>query len=130
MIKKTAGGAIKSMQNLQLANELHKPIIRKFKKRTVYSSFKDSIWGSDLVDMQVISKFDKIIRFLLCVIDIFSKYVWVVPLREKPYFPSPGISWKAQKDQVNAIFSSTFWLKKIPYFPSPKSSKQELFSNQ
>ena len=51
-------------------------------------------------------------------------------LHEKPYFPSPGISWKAQKDQVNIIFPSTFWLKKRPYFPSPKSSKQELFSNQ
>ena len=33
-------------------------------------------------------------------------------MREKPYFPSPGISWKALKDQVNIIFQSTFWLKK------------------
>ena len=38
--------------NQQLANELHKPIIRKFKRRKVYSSFKDNIWGADLVDMQ------------------------------------------------------------------------------
>ena len=45
---------------------------------------------------------------------------------EKPYFPSPGISWKAQKDQVNIIFPSTSWLEKRPYFPSPKNSKQEL----
>ena len=51
-------------------------------------------------------------------------------LREKPYFPRSGISWKDKKDQVNIIFPSTFWLKKIPYFPSPKSSKQECFSNQ
>ena len=51
-------------------------------------------------------------------------------LHEKPYFPSPGISWKAQKDQVNIIFPSTFWLKKRSYFPSPKSSKQELLGNQ
>ena len=50
--------------------------------------------------------------------------------REKPYFSSPGISWKAQKSQVNIIFLSTFSLKKRPYFPSPESSKQELFSNQ
>ena len=38
--------------NEQLAEELHKPIIRKFKKRIVYSGFKDNIWGADLADMQ------------------------------------------------------------------------------
>ena len=70
-------------QNLQLAEELHKPIIRKFKKRKVYSGFKDNIWGADLADMQLISKFNKGFRFLLCVIDIFSKYAWVVPLKDK-----------------------------------------------
>ena len=70
-------------QNQQLAEELHKPIIRKFKKRKVYSAFKDNIWGADLADMQLISKFNKGIRFLLCVIDIFSKYAWVVPLKDK-----------------------------------------------
>ena len=51
-------------QNLQLAEELHKPIIRKFKKRKVYSGFKDKIWGADLADMQLISKFNKSFRFL------------------------------------------------------------------
>ena len=69
--------------NEQLAKELHKPIIRNFKKRTVYSGFKDNIWGADLADMQLISKFNKGFRFLLCVIDIFSKYAWVVPLKDK-----------------------------------------------
>ena len=68
---------------LQLAEELHKPIIRKFKKRKVYSGFKDNIWGADLADMQLISKFNKGFRFLLCVIDIFSKYAWVIPLKDK-----------------------------------------------
>ena len=58
----------------QLAEELHKPIIRKFKKRTVYSRSKDNIWGADLADLQLISKFNKGFIFLLCVIDIFSKY--------------------------------------------------------
>ena len=48
----------------------------------------------------------------------------LITLREKPYFPCPGISWKAQKDQVSIIFPSTFWLKKRPYFPSPKSSNK------
>ena len=64
---------------LQLAEELHKPIIRKFKKVKVYSGFRDNIWGADLADMQLISKFNKEFRFLLCVIDTFSKYAWVVP---------------------------------------------------
>ena len=50
--------------NEQLAKELHKPIIRKFKKRKVYSGFKDNIWGPDLVDMQLIRKFNKGFRFL------------------------------------------------------------------
>ena len=54
--KKSKGSGIKSVSNQQLANELHKPTIRKFKKRKVYSSFKDNIWGVDLVDMQLISK--------------------------------------------------------------------------
>ena len=69
--------------NEQLAKELHKPIIKKFKKRKVYSGFKDNIWGADLADMQLISKFNKGFRFLLCVIDIFSKYAWVVLLKDK-----------------------------------------------
>ena len=69
--------------NEQLAEELYKPIIRKFEKRKVYSSFRDNIWGADLADMQLISKFNKGFRFLLCVIDIFSKYAWVVPLKDK-----------------------------------------------
>ena len=49
----------------------------------VYSSFKDNIWGVDLADMQLISKYDKGIRYLLCVIDLFSKYAFVVPLKDK-----------------------------------------------
>ena len=84
LIKKTAGSGIKSIpQNEQLAEELHKPIIRKLKKRKVCSAFKDNIWGADLADMQLISKFNKGFRFLLCVIDIFSKYAWVAPLKNK-----------------------------------------------
>ena len=70
-------------QNQQLAEELHKPIIRKFKKRRLHSIFKDNIRGADLADMQVISKYNKGVRFLLCVIDIFSRYAWVVSLKNK-----------------------------------------------
>ena len=70
-------------QNLQLVKELHKPIIRKFKKRKVYSGFRDNIWGADSADMQLINKFNKGFRFLLCAIDIFSKYACIVPLKDK-----------------------------------------------
>ena len=79
--KKTKGSGVtlanKSIpQNEQLAEELHKPIIRKFKIREVYSktAFKDNIWAADLADMQLISKFNKGFRFLLCALDIYSKY--------------------------------------------------------
>ena len=70
-------------QNEQLAEELHKPIIRKLKKIKVYSTFKNNILGADLADMQLINKFNKGFRFLLYVIDLFSKYAWVVPLKDK-----------------------------------------------
>ena len=87
--KKSVGSGAKRVntkitpQNQQLPEERHKPIIRKFKKKKVYSAFKDNIWGVDLADMQLLSKYNKGIRFLLCVIDIFSKYAWVVPLKDK-----------------------------------------------
>ena len=60
----------------------HKLIIRKFKKRKVHSSFIDNIWDADLADMQLISKFNKGIRFL-CVIDILSKHAMAIPLKDK-----------------------------------------------
>ena len=81
--KVSGSGAKLRPENEQLANELHKPIIRKFEKRKVYSTFKDDIWGVDLADMQLLSKYNKGIRFSLCVIDIFSKNAWVVPLKDK-----------------------------------------------
>ena len=82
--KVSESGAKLIPENEQLSNELHKPIIRKFEERKVYSTFKDNIWGVDLADMQLLlSKYNKGIRFLLCVIDIFSKYTWVVPLKDK-----------------------------------------------
>ena len=69
--------------NYQLANELHKPVIKKFKKRKAYSSFKDNIWGVDLADMQSLSRYNKGFKYLLCVIDLFSKYAWVIPIKDK-----------------------------------------------
>ena len=82
--KKSQGsGLANNKENIQLADKLHKPITRKIKKRKVYSSFKDNIWGADLADMQLLSKFNEGFRCLLCVIDIFSKYAWVIPLKDK-----------------------------------------------
>ena len=69
--------------NYQLANELHEPIIRKFKNKKVFSSFRDNSLGVDLADMQSLSKYNKGIKYLLCTIDFFSKYAWVVLLKDK-----------------------------------------------
>ena len=57
---------------------MHKPIVRK-----VHSPFVDNIRGEDLADMQLISKSNKGFRFLLSVIDIYSKYACVIPLRDE-----------------------------------------------
>ena len=81
--KKSSGSGIDAEPNYQLANELHRQIIKKFKKRKVYSSFRDNIGGVDLADMQSLSKYSKGIKHLFCAIDLFRKYVWVVPLKSK-----------------------------------------------
>ena len=85
--KKSTDSDIKSkiMTNQQLPEELHKPINRKFIRRSVYSSFKDNIWGADLIHIKLINKYSKGIRFLLGVLDLFSKYAWVVLLKHKKY---------------------------------------------
>ena len=67
----------------QLADELHKPITRNFSKRSVISNGIDAIWAADLVEVQAFSKWNKGIKYLLMVIDVFSKYGWIRPLRDK-----------------------------------------------
>ena len=84
--KKSTGSGFKKLKNTArnssiLADELHKPIIRKLNKRKVYSQFKDNIWGIDLADMQSLK--NKGIKYLLCAIDLYSKYAFVVPLKDK-----------------------------------------------
>ena len=81
--KETSDSGIKNIPNKELAEELHKRIIIKFNKRKVHSPFIENIWGANLADMQLISKFNKGFRFLLCIIDIYSKYAWVIPLKDK-----------------------------------------------
>ena len=81
--KKSSRSGVDAEPSYQFENELHRQIIRKFKRRKVYSSFRDNIWGVDLADMQSLSKYNKGIKYLLCAIDLFSKYAWVVPLKDK-----------------------------------------------
>ena len=82
---KFAGSGIKNenISNKELAEDLQKPIVRKLNKSKEHSPFIENIWGAYLADMQLISKSNKASHFLLCVIDIFSKYAWVIPLKEK-----------------------------------------------
>ena len=81
--KKSMGSGFVKDSSLILADELHKPVIKKFNKRKVCSQIKDNIWGVDLADMQSLSKKNKAIKYLLCAIDLFSKYAFVVPLKDK-----------------------------------------------
>ena len=81
--------------SLMLADELHKPVIKKFNKRKVYSQRKDNIWGVDLADMQSLSKKNKGIKYLLRVIDLYRKYAFVIPLKDKK-----GISIVNASDKI------------------------------
>ena len=92
--KKSTGSGVKKLKNTTepsalarsssiLADELHKPIIRKFNKRKVYWQFKDNILGVDLAEMQSLSIKNKGIKYLLCAIDLYSKYAFVIPLKDK-----------------------------------------------
>ena len=64
-------------------NELYRPITKEFQRRKLYSSERDNIWGPDNADVQLISKNNSGGRFLPCVIDIYSKHMWVVPHEDK-----------------------------------------------
>ena len=81
--KPTAGLSALARNSSILAYERHKPIIRKFNKKKVYSQFNDNIWGVDLADMQSLSRKNKGIKYLLCAIDLYSKYAFVIPLKDK-----------------------------------------------
>ena len=81
--EKTSDSGSAMRKNEQLAKELHKAVVRKFKKRRAYSSVKENIWRFYLADIQLTSKFNKGMRFFLCVIDIFSKYSWAIPLKKQ-----------------------------------------------
>lgn len=67
----------------QLAEELHKPIKRKFQRRHVDVFEIDDVWGADLVDMREWIKQNKGFKYMLNVIDVFSKYAWSIPMKDK-----------------------------------------------
>ena len=80
--ERTKGSGIESDKRLhkkKLAEELHKPIIKNFKRRKVYYSFKDNIWGVDLADMSLISNFNKQIKYyyglLINLVDILGLFL-------------------------------------------------------
>ena len=73
----------KIIWNDQLAEELHKPVRKHFQKRRVMVNKIDEIWAADLVEMQKISRDNKGYKYLLTVIDVFSKYGWIWPLKNK-----------------------------------------------
>ena len=69
--------------NEHLAEKLHKPVIKKFKRREVYARFKHNIWEADLAEMKSLSSKNENVKYLLCVIDAFTKYAWIKPLKDK-----------------------------------------------
>ena len=85
--KKTGSGVIatrKSGVNVNgLTEELHKLVIRKFKRRKVYARFKDIIWLADLSEIESLSSKNRNIKYLLCVMDVFAKYAWVKRLKDE-----------------------------------------------
>ena len=60
-----------------------KPVIKIFKRRKVYARFKGNIWAKNLAEMGSLSSKNKNVKYLLCVIDAFTKYAWVKPLKDK-----------------------------------------------
>ena len=110
--KKSSGSCIKygNMSDQQLVEEFHKPVITKFNKRKVQPPFIDNIWGADIDNMQLIGKFNKEIRFLLCVIDISIKYAWVIPLKDKKDITITNAFQKILKESNRK--SNKIWVQK------------------
>ena len=86
----------------QLADELHKPVTRNFQKRSVVANGIDEIWAADLVEMQKFCKWNKGVKYLLMVIDVFSKYGWIRGLKNK------------KTETVSKAFEDVFKSKRKP----------------
>ena len=84
----------------KLADELHKPIKRKFPRPSVIVFNKDEIWSADVVDMQAFSAFNKGFKYILTVIDVFSKYAWTVPIKDKSAASDTKVFEKIISDRI------------------------------
>ena len=81
--KRKLGWGIEDEWTNELTDELHKPVRRKFRKRTVFTKNVDSIWAADLVDMQYYARTNQGFKYILMIIDVFSKYGWAIPVKTK-----------------------------------------------
>ena len=122
--------------NKELAEELYKPIIRKFEKRKIYSPFICNIWGAGFPDMQLVSKPNKGTRLFLCVIDIFSKYAWVIRLKDKKGITITN-AFQTIVDEFNCKPSkmweekgSEFYNKSMKYFLQNDDTETYLTHNE
>ena len=75
--------AVKNWLSYQDSYTLHKPVRKNFQRRRVTVGGIDHQWQADLIDIQRLKKYNEHYSYLLCVIDVFSKYAWVVPLKNK-----------------------------------------------
>ena len=67
----------------QLGDKLHKPVIKKFKRRKFYATLKENIWAVDFAKMESLSSKNENVKYSLCVIDVFTKYAWIKLLKDK-----------------------------------------------
>ena len=102
LIKRTSssGNKNENMSDQQLTEELHKQITKKIQEKKVHSPFIDNLRGAQNTDMQLISKFNKGVHFLLFVTDIFSNYAWVITLKDEKVITITNALQKIQKNLI------------------------------
>ena len=76
----------KQQQHHLLAKEVFSPRITKFRRQRIIPFYKDETWSADLIDKSSLSKYNNYYKFILTVIDIFTKYAWAIPLKNKSGF--------------------------------------------
>jgi len=139
---KVSGASRKSVETYlrgQQAYTLHKPARRHYKRNKIYVAGIDAQWQADLADMQGIARQNDGMRYILTVIDVFSKFAWAVPVRSKDAgsisegfaevmrLASPRTPKRLQTDKGKEFFNSTFAAlmkrHKIHHFASESDMK-------
>ena len=82
MVETQQQDTIKTKHQL-LAKEVFSPQIRKLRRERIIPLYKDETWSADLIDKSSLSKYNNNYKFILTVIDIFTKYAWAIPLKNK-----------------------------------------------